>query len=167
MKQWVLVFSRTKTVILISDTSFISSQCMKDKVGSTSNPFGAALKHDQHLHGRRVFLPSLIIFITQHTAYKWPWFFFTLFFSGLARRTTGNLHVLLILFMLWLKYLYTAVLQGLACWRLTLLPAFWSPCKTCVCVDFIRTQPQEHFTQFQASLGQFWIRNLLEICSFV
>lgn len=76
MNQWILVLSRTKTVILLSDTSFMSSQCLKDKVGSTTNSFRAVLKHDRHLYRRGVLLPRLIIFIIHRTAYKWPCFLF-------------------------------------------------------------------------------------------
>lgn len=71
MKQWILALSRTKSAIPLSAASFMSSQCLKDKVGSTTNSFRAVLKHDRHLYRRGVFLPRLIIFITQRAAYKW------------------------------------------------------------------------------------------------
>lgn len=63
-------------MILRSDTSFMLSHCMKDKVGSTTNSFRAVLRHDRHLYRRGVLLPRLIIFITWHAAYKWLGFLF-------------------------------------------------------------------------------------------
>lgn len=76
MNQWIFVLSWTKAVIPLSDTSFMSPQCLKDKVGSTTNSFRAVLKHDRHLYRRGVSLPRLIIFIMQRAAYKLPRFRF-------------------------------------------------------------------------------------------
>ena len=111
MNQWILVLFWTKTVILLSDSSFMSSQCLKDKVGSTENSFQAVLKHDRHLYRRGVLLPSLIIFITQCTAYKRPCFLSTacadlkyceMICEDIYQETCRR--VLLCFLLIWLKY---------------------------------------------------------------